>query len=140
MSTRLWFGVVVIVATLGRVETGAGAELAPAQRDKLVWIDQQLQKCVTLYKDRKTDDLKKLVGEIETAINGLQTDAADPTIDPILNPFRARLAAAQKLSEYTPPVLATAPRAPVPKKPKPGDPSMSGISFSKQIAPFFIAK
>ena len=89
MCTRLWFVGLVVVATLARVEVGTAAELAPAQRDKLVWIDQQLQKCVTLYRERKTDDLKKLIGEIETAISGLQTDAADPTVEPILNPFRA---------------------------------------------------
>lgn len=141
MSTRLWLvGLVVVVATLPGIQVGNAAELAPAQRDKLVWIDQQLQKCVTLYKEHKTDDLKKLIGEIETAINGLQTDAADPTLEPVLNPFRARLAAAQKLSDFVPPTLATAPRAPVPKKPKPGDTAMGGVSFSKQIAPFLIAK
>src|SRR5689334_19980072 len=108
MSTRDWLvGLIVVAALIPSVNVGA-AELAPAQRDKLVWIDQQLQKCVTLYREKKTEDLKKLIGDVETAINGLQTEAGDPTIEPILNPFRARLAAAQKLSNFAPPVAAVA--------------------------------
>jgi hypothetical protein len=140
MGTRLWFVGLVVIASLARLDVGAAAELAPAQRDKLVWIDQQLQKCVTLYRDKKTDDLKKLIGEIETALTALQVDTAEP----VLNPYRARLAAAQKLSTFVPPAVAAAANRPVPtKKPAPGTPpapGAGGVSFIKDVVPILVGK
>jgi len=142
MNARLWFASCLIVAIVVPIGVVRSAELAPAQRDKLVWIDQQLQKIVTLYRDRKTDDMQKLVGEIETAINEVRASAdGDESIEPALNPFRARLAAAQKLASHVPATVAAAAARPVmPKKPTPGDPGTGGVSFTKQIAPIFIAK
>lgn len=116
----------------------AAAELAQEHREKLVWIDQQLQKAVTLYKDKKTDDLNKLIVDVESAIEGLKIAAeGQENLDAILNPFRARVSAARKLASYVPPQAVVA--KPV-QKPKGGVPTAGGVSFSKEIAPILIAK
>lgn len=145
MIARHWFVCVVIVSAATAARLLSAAELAPAQRDKLVWVDQQLQKIVTLYRERKTDDMQKLLGDIESAITEVQTASnGDATIEPLLNPFRARLAAAQKLSTHVPPAVAAAAARPMPVKPKPGDKpaagGMMGVSFVNDVAPILVAK
>jgi hypothetical protein len=133
--------VVLASAVLPRVVASA-AEMAPAHREKLVWIDQSLQKVVTLYRDKKTDELQKLIGEIETAIGGLQVAAeGQENLDAILNPFRARLSAAQKLAAYVPPQMASAKPVAKPNMPKPGEAAgAGGVSFTKEIAPIIVGK
>jgi hypothetical protein len=139
MNARPWLVGLVVVSAALTVEVVRAAELAPAQREKLVWIDTQLQKTVTLYREKKIDDLKKLLGEIETAIAGVQTEAGgDATIEPVLNTYRSRLAAAQKLSNFVPASVAAA--KPIVKKPKPGDPVAGGTSFIKDVVPIIVGK
>ena len=95
MNARRWFvGLVLICVSVGTASL-RGVELAPEQRDKLVWIDQSLQKVVTLYREKKTDDMQKLIGEIETAISAVQSASAGQDVEAVLNPFRVRLASAQ---------------------------------------------
>lgn len=143
MNTRRWFTGWVVVCAVAAPQFVRAAELAPAQRDKLVWVDQQLQKMVTLYRERKTDDMQKLLGEIEKAIGEVQTASnGDATIEPLLNPYRARLTAAQKLAAYVPPAVAAAATRPMIAKPKPGDvpAGAGGVSFVKEIAPILVGK
>lgn len=90
------------------------AELAADKKEKLVAIDASLQKAVQLYREKKIDDLKKLVGEIDIAISSFQVaNEGDAAVEPILAPFKARLHAARKLAEHVPVQVATA------VKPKP---------------------
>lgn len=157
-ARRCFVGLVLFGASLV-VGSLDAAELAQPQRDKLVWIDQSLQKVVTLYKANKTDDLKKLLAEIESAIDGVRAAANGEDVEPVLNPFRLRLAAAQKLAAYVPPVVAKPiaktppPAMPVPGAsptgtPTPGAPPMpvatlplpagKTVSFVKEIAPMLV--
>lgn len=158
MNARRWFvGLVLVGASFVAASLDA-AELAQAQRDKLVWIDQSLQKVVTFYRDKKTDDLKKLIGEIESAIDAVRTGAGGEDVEAVLNPFRIRLAAAQKLAAYVPPVaVKPVVKTPMPVAmpiaspsgtPTPGAPPMpvatlplpagKTVSFVKEIAPVLV--
>lgn len=128
----------IYLAPVSPASVGA-AELAPEHREKLVWVDQQLQKAVTLYRDKKTDDLNKLIVDVEAALDGLKIAAeGQENLDAILNPFRARVSAARKLAAYAPPQAVVA--KPMPKPNKGGDATAGGVSFSKEIAPILIAK
>jgi len=85
------------------------AELAADKKEKLVAIDASLQKAVQLYREKKFDDLKKLVGEIDISISSFQVaNEGDAAVEPILAPFKARLHAARKLAEHGPLQVATA--------------------------------
>ena len=155
MNARRWFvGLVLICVSVGTASL-RGVELAPEQRDKLVWIDQSLQKVVTLYREKKTDDMQKLIGEIETAISAVQSASAGQDVEAVLNPFRVRLASAQKLAAYVPPVVATVakpkpkpgmplamPTGTAPPPPAPGAPidPNAPVSFVRQIAPLLVGK
>lgn len=140
MSARHRFACLGLLLLVALGATGVhGAELAPQHREKLVWVDQQLQKVVTLYRDKKTDEMNKLIGDIEQALDGLKIAAeGQENLDAILNPFRARLASAHKLAAYVPPQAAVVAKPAA--KPKPGEPVAGGVSFSKEIAPILVAK
>src|SRR5690348_11385470 len=134
MSTRPWFVGFFVAALMGIGNVDA-AELAPAQRDKLVAIDTQLQKVVTLYREKKTEEIKELLTDVEASINALQAESTDPIMEAILNPYRIRVASAHKLADFVPPAVAAAANRPpvTPKKPKPGEPTMGGVSFVKDV-------
>lgn len=165
-ARRLGLGLCVAAATVWSA-TSHGVELSAENKEKLVWLDQSLQKVVTLYREHKTEELKALVDEIDGAITGLQiANESDTVIEPVLAPFRLRLAAARKLVERAP--LQTASAAPVKgsampaakpmptamasgtvprpratasatRRPRPGQ-AMAGVSFVNDVAPIFVAK
>jgi len=96
------------------------AELAADKKEKLVAIDASLQKAVQLYREKKFDDLKKLVGEIDISISSFQVaNEGDAAVEPILAPFKARLHAARKLAEHGPTQLAANTPKPRPSGSKP---------------------
>mgnify|MGYP003618523654 CR=1 FL=1 len=152
MNARKWFACALFVGATAVSATAV--ELATEQRDKLVKLDQSLQRVVSLYRERKLDEMKKLIGEIETSLGEVGNAAeAGASLDPVLAPFRARLAAAQKLANYVPappPTAGAAPRmpgAPVASGTRPGRPGRpmpsgtgGAVSFAKEVAPIFLAK
>lgn len=152
MSARKWLACIVVVAATAL--TAGAVELATEQRDNLVWLDQSLQKVVTLYRERKLDDMNKLIGEIETKIAEVQKSAEPGTnLDAVLAPYRARLTAAQKLSLHSTTMLAATaptkmPGAPTASGTRPGRPGRpmptattgGAVSFAREVAPIFLAK
>lgn len=170
MNARRWslLGCVAVAALVASASS-YGVELAAEHKEKLVALDQSLQKVVTLYRDKKTDEMKKLIEEIESGINGLQiANENDGSIGPVLEPFRQRLDAAKKLSEHAA-MLATAspvktptpganpamttpmPGMPTPSgtmprplasgtRPRPGQMPAGAVSFTKDVAPILVAK
>jgi mono/diheme cytochrome c family protein len=107
-----------------------------------------LQKVVQFYREKKLDEMNKLIGEIESTIGSLQ--AGGTLTEPVLAPFKARLAAAQKLSAHA--LIATtasstpAPGAPKPTGTRPGRPTApmpaggTGVDFARDVVPIFVAK
>ena len=164
MNARRWLVSCVVVAAIVGSMPSYGVELAPEHKEKLVWLDQSLQKVVTLYREKKSDEMKKLIDEIDSAINGLQVaNESDAAIGPVLEPFRVRLAAARKLSVHVPVQVATstpakgapgmtpAPGAPAPtgttprpmaSATRPGRPANPNgpVSFVGDVAPILVAK
>ncbi|MGC3972122.1 MAG: hypothetical protein QM775_33720 [Pirellulales bacterium] len=168
MNARRWslLGCVAMAALVA--SASYAVELAPEHKEKLVWLDQSLQKVVTLYREKKSDEMQKLIAEIESGINGLQiANESDAAVGPVLEPFRQRLTAAKKLAEHatqvavaspvktpagSPAMTAPAPGAPMPsgtmprpvasgtRRPRPGQMPTSGISFVKDVAPILVAK
>ncbi|MCE9607641.1 MAG: hypothetical protein K8U03_22365 [Planctomycetia bacterium] len=168
MFARRSLLLLVVVATVWS-PVARSAELSAERKEKLMWLDQSLQKVVTLYREKKTDEVKTLVGEIDSALSAYQVaNEGDATLEPVLAPFRARLAAARKLAEHSPlqvasiTPLAKPAAAPVPKpgtntpppavptptpsatRPRPGVrpmPNANGeVSFTKEVVPILVAK
>ena len=145
MNARKWLACLV-VAGAAWTAVAAAVELAPENKDKLVALDGQLQKVVQLYREKKLDEMNKLIGEIESSVGSLQ--AGGTLTEPVLAPFKARLAAAQKLSMHA--LIATtasptpAPGAPKPSGTRPGRPVAmpmgTGVDFARDVVPIFVAK
>jgi hypothetical protein len=143
MNARKWLACLLVVGAASTAMTPA-AELAPENKDKLVALDASLQKVAQLYREKKHDEMNKLIGEAESTLGSLQ--AGGTLTEPVLAPFKARLAAAQKLSAHA--LVATAAPAPAAAKPsgtrpRPGAPAPAaggGVDFARDIAPIFVAR
>lgn len=146
MNARKWLACLLVVGAAWTAATAA-VELAPENKDKLVALDASLQKVVQLYREKKLDEMNKLIGEIESTVGSLQADGN--LNEPVLAPYKARLAAAQKLSLYalTASTAAATPAAgtPKPSGSRPGRPGApmpmgTGVDFARDVVPIFVAK
>lgn len=112
MFARRFIPLSLVVAVAVWSLVARSAELSPEQKAKLTELDASLQKVVTLYKEKKTDEVKKLVGEIDASLSAyLVANEGDASLAAVLAPYRARLDAARKLSLHAPAVAVAKPVA-----------------------------
>lgn len=146
---RTMMGIVACVCALVWTSWARGAEANAAVAEKAAQIDDSLQKVVTAYRAKKVEEMKSLVGDIETMIGELAAEGVD------VEPLRTRLAAAQRLlkrqqeeavaSATASTAASPMPRpnptpAPRPATPRPTPGASGRVSFVGEVAPLLVER